>query len=53
MWVPGALVIWIAITIVYFRWTHSEDQAEGKRMEARLSPSRAGMVLAPPPFPER
>lgn len=53
MWVPGALVIWIAITIVYFRWTHAEVRDEEKRMEGRLSPSRAGMVIAPPPYVER
>ena len=28
MWVPGMLVFWIALTIVFFRWSISEDRAE-------------------------
>ena len=28
MWVPGMLVFWIALTIVFFRWSRSEDRAE-------------------------
>ena len=53
MWVPGALVLWIAITVVYFRWTNREresDEDEGRR---RLRAGRSGVVIAPPPFPER
>ena len=51
MWVPGGLILWIAITAVYFRWTHREVKED----EARMSPrpgvvSRAGLVV-PPPYP--
>jgi putative membrane protein len=49
MWVPGALTLWIAITFVYFRWTHREVRDEEERLEAGLS----GLVISPPPFPER
>jgi hypothetical protein len=49
MWVPGALTLWIAITFVYFRWTHREVRDEEKKLEVGLS----GLVISPPPFPER
>lgn len=48
MWVPGGLTLWISITFVYFRWTNREEREEG---QARVGPS--GLVVAPPPFPER
>ena len=28
MWVPGALVLWLGITAVYFRWTQREEREE-------------------------
>lgn len=28
MWVPGMLVFWIALTIVFFRWSRTEERAE-------------------------
>lgn len=28
MWVPGALVFWLAISIVFFRWSNREDREE-------------------------
>jgi putative membrane protein len=28
MWVPGMLVFWVALTIVFFRWSRSEERAE-------------------------
>jgi putative membrane protein len=50
MWVPGALVMWIGITAVYFRWSNREI----RRDEAELAAERArGLVIVPPPFPER
>ncbi|HEX2095450.1 MAG TPA: cytochrome c oxidase assembly protein [Longimicrobiaceae bacterium] len=52
MWVPGGLTLWIAITVVYFRWTQrevAEDEAEMRRRRV----TRSGMVIAPPPFPGR
>jgi putative membrane protein len=42
MWVPGGLMLWIAITVVYFRWTTpevGEDETRSRRVVA--------------PFPQR
>ncbi|HEU4452303.1 MAG TPA: cytochrome c oxidase assembly protein [Longimicrobium sp.] len=50
MWVPGGLVIWIAITAVYFRWTHREVKEDEARMNLRPSLTRTGLVV-PPPYP--
>jgi putative membrane protein len=49
MWVPGALTLWIAITVVYFRWTRPEvkEDEDAERL------ARQGLVLRPPPFPQR
>ena len=27
MWIPGMLVFWVAITVVFFRWTKDEYRA--------------------------
>ena len=35
MWVPGALVIWLAITYVYFRWTQPEVEEDNQRLVTR------------------
>jgi hypothetical protein len=48
MWVPGALVVWISITVVYFRWTHREVEEDNERMSPK--PNRAGLVI--PEFPQ-
>jgi putative membrane protein len=48
MWVPGGLMLWIAITVVYFRWTVpevAEDEGRARKL------ARAGMAIKPPPFP--
>jgi len=50
MWVPGGLVIWIAITAVYFRWTHREVREDEERMNLRPSLTRTGLIV-PPPYP--
>lgn len=51
MWVPGGLVLWIAITAVYFRWTQRE-RSEATGDDARPTVTRAGLVTtSPPPFP--
>ena len=50
MWVPGGLVIWIAITAVYFRWTHREVKEDEARMNLRPSITRTGLTV-PPPYP--
>lgn len=34
MWVPGALVFWVAISIVYFRWAGKEDSEEARHRVA-------------------
>ena len=33
MWVPGMLVFWIALTIVFFRWSRREQQEETRERE--------------------
>lgn len=54
MWVPGALVLWIAITTVYFRWTQGEVREDDAGYDARKKKvTRTGLVFVPPPFPER
>jgi putative membrane protein len=50
MWVPGGLVIWIAITAVYFRWTHREVREDEARMNLRPPVTRTGLSV-PPPYP--
>ena len=51
MWVPGALVLWIAISLVYFRWTRPEMREDEATFRGP-QPGRTGVVIAPPPFPE-
>lgn len=55
MWVPGALVLWLGITMVYFRWTSRERKEDDGTVQT--IPSRdddaAGLTVAPPPFPDR
>jgi putative membrane protein len=53
MWVPGALVIWLAITAVYFRWSRRDGAEDVTTRSGRLAVTRSGMVLAPPPYPDR
>ena len=48
MWVPGGLVLWIAITAVYFRWTHRQVREDEENVAVR--PTRSGLIV-PPPFP--
>ncbi|HEX8694487.1 MAG TPA: cytochrome c oxidase assembly protein [Longimicrobium sp.] len=50
MWVPGGLVLWIAITFVYFRWTQREVREDEARVVVRPPVTAAGLVV-PPPFP--
>jgi putative membrane protein len=47
MWVPGGLALWLAITVVYFRWSGPEMRED--RARGRLT--RSGLVV-PPPFPQ-
>jgi len=30
MWVPGGIVVWIAITVVFFRWANREERLEAR-----------------------
>lgn len=54
MWVPGALVLWLSITFVYFRWTRGETARDGTEAEStRVRAGRSGLVISPPPFPEQ
>lgn len=34
MWVPGMIVFWIAITIIFFRWSTREQREEWRQREA-------------------
>jgi len=52
MWVPGALVLWVAISLVYFRWTRPEMREDEESFRGRRRAEHAGVVIAPPPFPE-
>jgi putative membrane protein len=48
MWVPGALVLWIGISVVYFRWTQPEVRADE---DAAAKPKAAGGIsISPPPY---
>ena len=49
MWVPGGLVLWLAITTVYFRWTRDEEELR-ERVRPRVA--RKEVLIAPPPFPK-
>jgi putative membrane protein len=51
MWVPGGLALWVAITVVYFRWTHREVREDEPRMRAPARVNRHGLVVTVPPFP--
>ena len=50
MWVPGGLVLWIAITAVYFRWTQREVGEDEQGVKIRPPATRARMIV-PPPYP--
>lgn len=47
MWVPGGLVLWVAITFVYFRWTQREVREDEAR-PTRPPVTASGLVI--PPF---
>jgi putative membrane protein len=36
MWVPGMIVFWVALTIVFFRWSRREQQEEWREREMLL-----------------
>ncbi len=39
MWVPGMMVYWVAITIVFFRWSRREEREEWRERAALLQNS--------------
>lgn len=51
MWVPGGLMLWLAITAVYFRWARREVEEDTPVSDLRGRIGRSGLVLTPPPFP--
>ena len=52
MWVPGGLVLWIAITVVWFQWSAAETRTERHAAgEAAAGETAAGPSAVPPPFP--
>jgi putative membrane protein len=51
MWVPGALVMWIGISLVYFRWSRSELRDDERSFRSRKA-ADPGVVITPPPHPE-
>jgi cytochrome c oxidase assembly factor CtaG len=48
MWVPGALVLWIGISVVYFRWSQPEVREDDESMTRPAS--AGGIPMAPPPY---
>ena len=38
MWVPGGLVFWLAMTVVWFRWSASEPEEEAEPIPLPPSP---------------
>ena len=52
MWVPGALVLWLGITMVYFRWSGREKAVDAEEGAARLRTGHPAVDIHPPPFPQ-
>jgi putative membrane protein len=52
MWVPGALVLWLAISLVYFRWTRPELREDEESFRGQATVGRTGVVITPPPYPD-
>jgi len=52
MWVPGGLTLWIAITLVYFRWTQRERRQDETVSLRQPRVGRSGLIV-PPAFPQR
>jgi putative membrane protein len=46
MWVPGGLVFWLAMTVVWFRWARREEQGEAER---RVPLEAYGLPAEPSP----
>ena len=39
MWVPGMIVFWLAITVVFFRWSNREDREEARNRDLMTGPA--------------
>ena len=39
MWVPGMIVFWLAITVVFFRWSNREDREEAHNRDLMAGPA--------------
>jgi putative membrane protein len=50
MWVPGALVLWIGISVVYVRWSQPEVREDDESMKRPVS--AGGIPVSPPPYRE-
>ena len=48
MWVPGMLVFWIAISVLFFRWASRENHDEARQRE-RLAAARPAHPARPAP----
>jgi putative membrane protein len=46
MWVPGGLVFWLAMTVVWFRWARREEQGDAER---RVPLEAYGLPAEPSP----
>jgi putative membrane protein len=51
MWVPGGLTLWLAITLVYFRWTQRERREDEAVALRQPAVGRSGLIV-PPPYPQ-
>jgi hypothetical protein len=51
MWVPGGLTLWLAITLVYFRWTQRERREDEAVALRQPAVTRSGLIV-PPPYPQ-
>ncbi|HEY0673436.1 MAG TPA: cytochrome c oxidase assembly protein [Longimicrobiales bacterium] len=41
MWVPGALIFWVAISILFYRWATAENREEERQRALRQASARA------------
>ncbi len=51
MWVPGGLVFWLAMTVVWFRWSVREEQGEAERAVPLEAYATAPPAIRRPPTP--
>ena len=50
MWVPGGLVFWLAMTVVWFRWSAREERGDAER---KVPEEAYGLPAAPSPASPR